>query len=456
MSLVRRPPPQRMGGATAERTDLPRRGRPPARNEILRQGLLGGHRPEDLADKFGTPFYVYDLDVVSHQVAALRAVLPPIARLAFALKANPALGVVGHLARLGLGADIASGGELDTALRAGIVPERIVFTGPGKRDEELRRAVDARVGVITVESMGELRRLERVAAAAGRCVPVLLRAAAAPEAGRERIQLIGDGGAGKFGMDPVALASSARFAARSPHLEPLGLHVFGASNVLEASALVTHVRATMAAARLLARESGFPLRLIDVGGGLGIPYEVHEESLDLIGLGHGLAALAREWAADPLTADAEILFEPGRFLVGPAGAYVSRVLDRKTVGGREIAILDGGIHHLLRPALVGQEHRVRRLTASADRSTRFTPITLAGPLCTGSDVLATDAVLQDLEPGDLVAVLDVGAYGFTESMPFFLSHPIPPEIAVRDGRVALLRPRLEPATWLGWQSDPGL
>ena len=455
MNLVRRPPKIPMVGPATGRADGPRRGRPPARNEILRHGLLGGHRPEDLADKFGTPFYVYDLDVVSHQVAALRAVLPPRARLAFALKANPALGVVAHLGRLGLGADIASGGELDTALRAGITPERIVFTGPGKRDEELRRAVDVQIGVITVESVGELRRLERVAGAAGRCVPVLLRAAATPEAGRERIQLIGDGGAGKFGMDPVALASSARFAARSPHLEPLGLHVFGASNVLEASALVTHVRATMAAARLLARESGFPLRLIDVGGGLGIPYEV-EESLDLTGLGHGLAGLAREWATDPLTASAEILFEPGRFLVGPAGAYVSRVLDRKTVGGREIAILDGGIHHLLRPVLVGQEHRVRRLTASADRSTRFTPITLAGPLCTGSDVLATDAVVQALEPGDLVAVLDVGAYGFTESMPFFLSHPIPPEIAVRDGRVALLRPRLEPATWLDWQSDPGL
>lgn len=445
-----------MLGAASGRADPPRRGRPPVRNEILRQGLLGGHRPDDLADRFGTPFYVYDLDVVSRQVAALRAVLPPIARLAFALKANPALGVVAHLARLGLGADIASGGELDTALRAGIAPDRIVFTGPGKRDEELRRAVDSHVGVITVESAGELRRLESLAAAARRRVPILLRAAATPVAGHERIRVISAGGAGKFGMDPDDVVASARFAARSPHLELLGLHVFGASNVLEASALITHVRATMAAARLLAVETGFPLRLIDVGGGLGIPYEIHEESLDLTGLGHGLAGLAREWAADPVTASAEILVEPGRFLVGPAGAYVSRVLERKTVGGREVAIIDGGIHHLLRPALVGQDHRVRRLTAPAARSTRFTPITLAGPLCTGSDILATDAVIQALEPGDLVAVLDVGAYGFTESMPFFLSHPIPAEIAIRDGRIGLLRPRLEPATWLGWQSDPAL
>ena len=124
--------------------DRPRRGRPPARNEILRAGRLGGLAPEDLATRFGTPLYVYDLDVVDGQVAALRAVLPPVVDLAYAVKANPALAVVAHLGRLGVGADVASAGELATALRAGIDPSRIVMTGPGKRDEELRAAVDGR------------------------------------------------------------------------------------------------------------------------------------------------------------------------------------------------------------------------------------------------------------------------------------------------------------------------
>jgi diaminopimelate decarboxylase len=454
MSLVRIPPPPGRAASPVDLVERPRRGRPPARNEILRAGRLGGLAPEDLADRFGTPFYVYDLDVVSRQVSALRAVLPPTFELAYAVKANPSLGVVSHLASLDLGADVASAGELETVLRAGIPAERIVFTGPGKRDEELARAVDEGVGLVTVESRRELLRLERLAAAADRRVSVLLRAAVSPEARLERVRLVGDDGAGKFGMGREDLLEAARIAVRSAHLEPLGLHAFGASNVLDAAALVEHVAATMIAARALAAAAGFPLRVVDAGGGLGIPYEVHEESFDLAGFGHRLAALAAGWVEDPVTRAVRVLLEPGRFLVGPAGAYVARVVDRKSVDGREVVILDGGIHHVLRPALVGQEHRVRRVGGAPETPARFTPVTVAGPLCSGLDVLATEAMLQAPEPGDLVAVLDVGAYGFTEAMPFFLSHPIPAEVAVRGGRAELLRPRLDPSTWLDWQRAP--
>ena len=454
MSLVRIPPPPGRAASPVDLVERPRRGRPPARNEILRAGRFGGLAPEDLADRFGTPFYVYDLDVVSRQVSALRAVLPSSFELAYAVKANPSLGVVAHLASLGLGADVASGGELETVLRAGIPAERIVFTGPGKRDPELARAVEVSVGIVTVESRRELLRLERFAADAGRRVPILLRAAVSPAARLERVRLVGDDGAGKFGMGSEDLLEAARMAVRSAHLEPLGLHAFGASNVLDAAALAEHVAGTMVAARRLAAAAGFPLRVVDAGGGLGIPYEVHEESFDLAGFGHRLAALAAGWAVDPMTRDVRVLLEPGRFLVGPAGAYVARVVDRKSVEGREIVVLDGGIHHVLRPALVGQEHRVRRVGGATETAARFTPVTVAGPLCSGLDVLATEAMLQAPEPGDLVAVLDVGAYGFTEAMPFFLSHPIPAEVAVRGGRAEQLRPRLEPSTWLDWQRAP--
>jgi diaminopimelate decarboxylase len=453
MSPLRQAPPMPAAG-WARDLGPPRRGRPPARNEILRAGRLGGLDPEEVAERFGTPVYVYDLDVVTRQVEALRAVLPPTFDLAYAVKANPALGVVAHLASLGLGADVASGGELTTALRAGIAPQRIVMTGPGKRDAELRAAVRAAIRAVTVESPIELRRLEAIAADEGRRVPLLLRGPISAQARLERVRLVGDDGAGKFGMNAGDLVAAAERAARSPHLELLGLHLFGASNVLDGGALADHAVATMAAARALAVACGFALRLVDVGGGLGIPYGAHERSLDLVDLGRRLAVLADAWAADPITADVSVLLEPGRFLVGSAGAYVSRVVDRKTVDDREVVILDGGIHHVLRPALVGQEHRVRRLGGASDRTTRSAPVTVAGPLCSGLDVLATEVMLAAPEPGDLVAVLDVGAYGFTESMPFFLSHPIPAEVAVRGGRAAMLRPRLEPDAWLAWQCVP--
>lgn len=433
-----------------------RRGRPPLRNEILRAGRLGGLDPDELAERFGTPFYVYDLDVMERQAKALRAVLPPVAEIAYAVKANPALAVVAHLGRMGLGADVASGGELELVRRAGIEPDRIVMTGPGKRDDELQAAVALGIRAVTVESTGELARLEAIAADAGRVQPVMLRAAVSEHARLERVRLVGDDGAGKFGMDAADLLDAARLAEVSAHVRVLGLHAFGASNVLDAGALVDHVAATVRSARWLAMEGGITLRLIDAGGGLGIPYEPHEESLDLRSLGTGLAEVTGGWPDDPLLAGARLLLEPGRFLVGAAGAYVARVVDRKTVDGSVVVILDGGVHHVLRPALVGQEHRVRLLGGRPDSpgAGRVQPVTVAGPLCSGLDVFSQAAIMIPPEVGDLVSVLDVGAYGFTESMPLFLSHPIPAEVAVRGGRAALIRPRVEPATWLTAQIAP--
>jgi diaminopimelate decarboxylase len=192
---------------------------------------------------------------------------------------------------------------------------------------------------------------------------------------------------------------------------------------------------------------------MDAGGGLGIPYEPHQESLDLVSLGRGLREIVASWAADPLLCAARLLLEPGRFLVGPAGAYLARVVDRKTVDGTLVVILDGGVHHLLRPALVGQEHRIRSMSVRAETMVggRALPVTVAGSLCSGLDVFSQSAVLSPPEVGDLLAVLDVGAYGFTESMPLFLSHPIPAEVAVRGGQAALIRPRVDPARWLDEQ-----
>ena len=434
-----------------------------ARTGILRDGLLAGLSPEHLAETYGTPLYVYDLDLVARQVRALVAILPAAFDLAYAVKANPSLAVVSFIGELGVGADVASAGELETARRAGIEAHRIVVTGPGKRDAELRSAVEAGVRAITIESVGELERLERVAAAAGRPVPVLLRANVPSVARLERVRIIGDEGAGKFGMDAADLHRAAWIATASPYVEPLGIHAFGASNLLDADALADHVAWTMDLAREVAADAGFRLRLIDVGGGLGIPYGADERPLDLERLGRRLAKIAEGWETDPLSGDVRVLVEPGRFLVGPAGAYLCRVVDTKMVGGSTVAILDGGIHHFLRPALVGQEHRVELLprmartpsiappdtAATADRA-----VTIAGPLCTGLDILGARAVMRTPAPGDLVAVLDAGAYGFTESMPLFLSHPTPAEVAVRDGRASLIRPRIEPTEWLDRQLVP--
>jgi diaminopimelate decarboxylase len=424
------------------------------RNEILRGERLGGLDPRTLAEEFGTPLYVYDFDVIEAQAIALREALPARFDVAYAVKANPALAVVAHLASLGLGLDVASGGELELASRAGVPAERVVFTGPGKRDQELAAAVSARVRAVTIESISELERLDRASAAAGHRTQILLRASSATDGGEgvEPVRVIGDEGAGKFGMDRASLSEAARRAARSAHLDLLGVHAFSASNLLDPETLAEHARQVVALGRTLAREAGFTLRLVDIGGGLGIPYGDDDDPLDLHEFGLRLHRLDEEMATDPVTRRTRILLEPGRFLVGPAGAFLARVVDRKAFDGRTTVILDGGINNLLRPALVGQQHRARAF-GRGDHATPV-PVILAGPLCSGLDIVGRNRLMAPPAIGDLVALLDAGAYGFTESMPLFLSHPIPAEVAIRGGHTQLIRPRMDPAAWLELQRIP--
>jgi diaminopimelate decarboxylase len=235
-------------------------------------------------------------------------------------------------------------------------------------------------------------------------------------------------------------------------VELIGVHAFGASNVRDAEQLAAHVSELVGIGRRVAAETGIRLRLVDAGGGLGIPYSDGERPLDLARFGRRLGEMRARWDADEVLAGMEILLEPGRFLVGPAGAYVARVVDVKGPDSAPVAILDGGINHLLRPALVGSEHRLAVLATDAVRALVRT--TVAGPLCTGIDVFTTEAMLPRPRVGDLVAALDAGAYGFTESMPFFLSHPTPAEVAVYNGRAQLIRPRITPAELLDRQINP--
>jgi diaminopimelate decarboxylase len=410
---------------------------------------VAGHDPQALLGAYGSPLYVYDLAVVRRRVAALRAALPERAELAFAVKANPSPALLESIAAAGVGADVASGGELSAVQRAGVDRSVICFTGPGKTDDELASALRAGIRALTIESLDELDSLLGMSDGAAPGQGLLLRLAV--EEGTEERPLIGGAGAAKFGLtDEEADDALGRLRARGAlgpggRFRVLGFHAFGASNVLAAGVLVAGLRDLARRAEALASDHGLDVRLVDMGGGLGIPYADGDPELDILALGEGIAAEIRTWAGRPSLREARVLLEPGRWLVGPAGAYLTRVVRTKERHGRTIAVMDGGIHHLARPVLVGQAQRIVRMADSyADASSvRVTPVDVVGPLCTGLDVLASAVALPPVERGDVLAVLDSGAYGFTESMPFFLSHPIPAEVVVDGDAVRVSRPRVD-------------
>jgi len=410
---------------------------------------IAGHAAEALLAEHGSPLYVYDLDIVRQRAAALRAALPERVEIAFAVKANPAAAVLETLAAAGIGADVASGGELAAVLRAGFDPSSICFTGPGKTDAEIEAALRVPIRALTIESLDEL---DAVLGRAPLAIPgqgLLLRLAVS-DAMEER-PIIGGAGNAKFGLTDdeadEALAMLHRAGALGPggRYRVLGFHAFGASNVLDAAQLLEALRQLATRSQALASAHGLDVRLIDAGGGLGIPYRADAAELDVRALGEGIAAELATWPGRPGLRDARVLLEPGRWLAGPAGAYLARVVRTKVRDGRTIAVLDGGIHHLARPALVGEQQRVVSVRSAGGRGERGEATDVVGPLCTGLDVLAEGVQLPPVGRGDVLAVLDAGAYGFTESMPFFLSHPIPAEIAIDGDSVRVSRQRVEPA-----------
>ncbi|MFN7971494.1 MAG: alanine racemase [Acidobacteriota bacterium] len=382
------------------------------------------------ARRFGTPAYVYDLDEVGGRYRALRAAIPDRFEIFYAVKANPCRAILHLLAREGAGADVASEGELAVARDAGIPAERLVVTGPAKSDALLAAAVDAGVAAIHVEGPHELVRIDALASAARRVQTVTLRLN--PGWGiAERKRIIGGPGAHKFGMDLRTAERVLRERAALENVAIAGTQIFNASNVLDADLLAANAGKVLALARRLARKHGYPLRVVDFGGGLGIPYRDDEEPLDAARLGRLLARHAS--TVDRRT---RLILEPGRFVVGPCGRYVTRVVEVKVTRGVRHVLVDGGVHHLLRPALFASPHRVR---AVHPRPGKVTPACIGGPLCTSLDVLHPSAPLPPVEPGDLLAISDTGAYGYTESMPLFLSHPWPQEIGLRGGRARRLR-----------------
>lgn len=396
---------------------------------VVRDGeLLVGHLPlTTLAARVGqTPFYAYSRALLRQRVAELRAVLPPAVKLHYAMKANPMPAVVQFMAALVDGIDVASAGELKVALDAGADPAEISFAGPGKRDPELRQSVASGV-LVNVESLRELPVLAAASQELGLPARVALRVNPDFELKGSGMKM--GGGPKQFGLDteliPQALAEVARLG-----LSFEGFHLFAGSQNLRAESICEAQQKSYELACRLAQDAPSPVRFLNLGGGFGIPYFPGEQRLDLAPIGANLAALVERARAD--LPQAGIVIELGRYLVGEAGVYVTRVVDRKVSRGQTYLVCDGGLNHQL--AASGNFGQVVRKNypvgifpvRGAERDNSM----VVGPLCTPLDLLADRMDLPVAKTGDLVVVFQSGAYGASSSPQAFLGHPACVEVLV--------------------------
>jgi diaminopimelate decarboxylase len=369
---------------------------------------------EKLAEDHGTPCFAYSGAAATEQFSALRQVLPQRVRLAYAVKANPHPGLLSCFAALGASFDCASIGELERVEALKLPPGRTFFAGPGKREPELRKALAMGVRV-QGEGFEDLARLD---ALVDRETAVNLRVHPAFDID-EGNRIIGGSGPSAFGVDEEDMPILLQKAANLRHVRIRGLHVFAASNQRDASKLLAIHGAVLDLAKRLVVAHGLAFEQIDLGGGLGIPYALDQAPLEVRAVGQGLSDLL----AQHTWFKGELILEPGRFLAGPCGVYLARVVRVKESRGTRFAILEGGINHLLRPLLTGEPFPVK----AVGKGVGDQAYTLAGPLCTSLDRLG-EVRLPELAAGDLLAFGTTGAYGLSEGMTHFLSHPVPPEV----------------------------
>jgi diaminopimelate decarboxylase len=391
-----------------------------------------------IAESVGTPAYVYDAAEIRRAYTAFDGALGAYPHaIHYALKANSTLGLVRVLRQLGSEVDANSGGEIEVALRAGFIPGQIVFSGVGKGGDELDRAVMLGLKSVNAESPGELDRIAARARALGTTVRVALRVN--PDIDARSHPHISTGlKTNKFGT-PIDVARQVyRDHARQPGLEPVGVHVHVGSQITNLDPLRDAAVRVVALARALAGD-GIALEHLDLGGGLGISYDgspvpTAAEYADAIlpalqGSGFGLVV------------------EPGRALIGSAGILIARVVDRKAYeGGPQFAVLDAGMTELIRPALYGAFHRIVAVAPRAGPTERYEVV---GPLCESSDIFGRDRLLPPLEVGDLVAILDTGAYGSVMASTYN-RRPFPPEVLVDGDSWRVIRRRQTIDDMLQW------
>ncbi|MBT6107926.1 MAG: diaminopimelate decarboxylase [Campylobacteraceae bacterium] len=383
---------------------------------------------EELANKYQTPYYVYDFDHITKQYEELKGAFKARKSLiSYAVKANSNLSVVKHLGDLGAGADCVSIGEVKRALKVGIAPYKIIFSGVGKTDDEIRQALEFDILMINLESEAELGRVDAIAKEISKTARISIRVN--PNVDPKTHPYISTGlHENKFGVDIDTAKRMYIQAKKSDNLDPIGIHCHIGSQLTELEPIKEAVNITANLVKNLAAALKIELKFFDVGGGLGIVYD-NEVLIDTYEYGQVILEAL-------FGLDITVVCEPGRSLVGNAGTFITKVLYEKVNGSKRFVIVDGAMNDLLRPALYDAYHRVEVL----GKEDNISDCNVVGPVCESGDFFAKNVDLPLTEHNDLIAIHSAGAYGFTMASNYNTRGKVA-EIAIEDGVHRLIRRR---------------
>lgn len=382
----------------------------------------------EAASRFGTPLYVYDVELVRERIALLKRLFAEQFLVSYAIKSNPNLGLLKSIQSSVDMFDASAFAEVERAISAGMPPERISFSGPAKRLGELRGAVLAGVGELVIESLDEAIALSKITTELGRVQPCLVRIN--PLKVPRKFGASMAGAPSQFGVDEETLTDVLPEIAKLPGLEFLGFHVYSGTNCLDAPAIAENFEIFSAIFRQASEIMGIKAKRLIFGSGFGIPYLPDEAVLDHAALPSLVQPVLDTLRSHPNTENAEFVLEIGRWLVGPAGWLLTSVIGQKASRGKDIRTCDAGFNnHLAACGMMGSVFRRNWVYENLSNPTGTeAPYTLTGPLCTTIDRLAVDVEIAEPRPGDVIAIRNSGAYGLTASPTRFISHPEPAEL----------------------------
>ncbi|MDU4092281.1 MAG: diaminopimelate decarboxylase [Pantoea sp.] len=391
-----------------------------------------------VANAVGTPCYLYSASRIRDDLHELKSALPSALTFFYSLKANPNLSLVSLIHQQGIGCEVCSLAELETALLAGVAPDEIIFVGPAKSSAELRRSVELGIKAVVVESQDELTLLNQLAAELGKRQRCALRIN--PDFTPEKARLVMSGKPRQFGIDEALALALIAQRDTWPHLRLCGIHIYLGTRILDAAAIAANTRNILQLADKIQHQLGAALEFVDIGGGLGVAYYAKETPLDLALLGAQMQASIS--AFQQRNPQVQLVMELGRFIVARSGVFVTRVRYVKTSRDKRFAICDGGSNCHGAAAGLGSVIRknfpLARLGVD-DTAQALQPYNISGPLCTPTDIIGEEVLLPTLQSGDLIGIFNSGAYGPTASPVYFLSFGYPAEVLVDGDNATIIR-----------------